>query len=408
MRYNADDHHTAMELSPAIKSLTVQNLLSFGDKPTTIELRSLNVLIGPNGSGKSNLIELIGLLQQAPKELATAISNGGGIEEWLWKGASKPPVASIEVITRPWVHGILKSSALRYRLAFTRSGFRFQVIDERVENELPAKGSLQPFFYFGYENGHPMLSFKGEKRGLRKEEISPEFSILAQRKDPEHYPEITYLGNLFSSFRLYRDWEFGGLADVREPCDAGLTNDFLEEDGSNLGVVLDRLLSIPAVKREIIDYLRGFYEPTSDLRTSLQGSKVQTRLEENGLTSGIPLIRMSDGTVRWLVLLSILLNPEPPRLVCIEEPELGLHPDMVHELGKLLISASKRMQLIVTTHSDALVEEFSEMPESVLVCEKEEGSSTFKRLDADELSSWLKDYSLGQLWRKGQIGGNRW
>lgn len=395
-----------MQRPPAIKSLTVQNLLSFGEKASTTELQNLNVLIGPNGSGKSNLIEVIGLLQQAPKELGLAISNGGGIEEWLWKGASKTPVASIEVITCPWVAGILKSTALRYRLAFTQSGFRFQVIDERVENELPAKSKAIP--YFGYENGHPFLNFRGEKRSLRQEEINHELSILAQRKDPEHYHEITFLGQLFSAIRLYRDWEFGSLSDVREPCDASLPSDFLEEDGSNLGVVLDRLLHIPAVKRGLIENLQKFYDPTSDLRTSVQGSKVQTWLEEKGLKSAIPMIRMSDGTVRWLALLTILLHPDPPRLVCIEEPELGLHPDMIHELGKLLIDASQRMQLIVTTHSDELIEEFNEMPEAVLVCEKESGSSTFERLDRKQLSSWLKQYSLGQLWRKGQIGGNRW
>jgi predicted ATPase len=94
--------------------------------------------------------------------------------------------------------------------------------------------------------------------------------------------------------------------------------------------------------------------------------------------------------------------------VCIEEPELGLHPDMIHELGKLLIDASTRMQLIITTHSDRLVEEFTERPEAVVVCEKINGASTFKRLDASQLSSWLQEYSLGQLWTKGQLGGTRW
>src|ERR1039458_10025675 len=80
-----------------VRSLTVRNILSFGDQPTTIELKNLNVLIGANGSGKSNLIEILGLLQNAPKELATAIGNRGPIEEWLWKGAKRPPTASIEV-----------------------------------------------------------------------------------------------------------------------------------------------------------------------------------------------------------------------------------------------------------------------------------------------------------------------
>ncbi len=81
-----------------------------------------------------------------------------------------------------------------------------------------------------------------------------------------------------------------------------------------------------------MDSLRTFYEDTKDLRTTIEGGKVQTRLEEKHLKATVPLIRMSDGTLRWLTLLSILLNPDPPSLVCIEEPELGLHPDMIPEL----------------------------------------------------------------------------
>ena len=94
--------------------------------------------------------------------------------------------------------------------------------------------------------------------------------------------------------------------------------------------------------------------------------------------------------------------------VCIEEPELGLHPDMMRPLTKLLLSASERMQLVVTTHSDGLVDELSGASSAVIVCEKHEGSSTLKRLDADQLADWLKRYTLGQLWRTGEIGGNRW
>jgi predicted ATPase len=246
------------------------------------------------------------------------------------------------------------------------------------------------------------------ERALRREEVNPQVSILAQRKDPEHYPEITYLGNEFARFALYRDWEFGGLAPVREPCDVSLPSEFLSEEGDNLGAVLNGLLINPVVKREIIESLKLFYEGASDLRTAVQGGKIQTYFEEKHLKSAIPLIRLSDGTVRWLSLLSILLNPDPPPLVCIEEPELGLHPDMVHELGKLLIDASSRMQIIVTTHSDALVESFTEQPDSVLVCEKESGATKIERLSKERLSAWLDEYSLGQLWRKGEIGGNRW
>jgi predicted ATPase len=393
-----------MQREPVIRSLTIQNLLSFGEESTPIDLQHLNVLIGPNGSGKSNLIEVLGLLQNAPAELATAISNGGPIEEWLWKGAAKTPTASIEAIVSP-VKGRV---ALRYRLAFTKAGFRFEITNESVENQDPVSREQRPYLYYAFVNGRPTLNYKGRKRKLLQGTINPQLSILAQRKDPERYPEITYLGDLFTKFRLYRDWEFGTLADVRQPCDAGLPSEYLEEDGSNLGVVLVRLLNLPPVKHQILDSLRTFHEDTKDLRANIEGGKVQTRLEEKHLNSNIPLIRMSDGTIRWLALLAILLNPDPPPLVVIEEPELGLHPDMIHELGKLLIDASKRMQLIVTTHSDRLIEEFTEIPEAVLVCEKHSGASTFRRLDAHQLSSWLKEYSLGQLWTKGQLGGTRW
>jgi predicted ATPase len=393
---------------PVVRSLTIRNLLSFGEDPTTIELRPLNVLIGPNGSGKSNLIEVLGLLQSAPKELATAISNGGSIDEWLWKGKTPSRgtsiTASVEAIVRP----SKGKMALRYRLAFTKAGFRLEITDERLENEHSLPNVPRPYFYYGLENGRPTLNYRGETRGLRQEEINPQLSILALRKDPEHYPEITHLGDMFAQFRLYRDWEFGTIASVREPCDASLPNEYLEEDGSNLGVVLNRLLAVPSVKNQILVSLRTFYEDTKDLRTTIEGGKVQTRLEEKHLKATVPLIRMSDGTLRWLALLAILLNPDPPPLVCIEEPDLGLHPDMIHELAKLLVDASTRMQLIVTTHSDRLIDELTDTPEAVIVCERENGASRFQRLNGGQLSSCLKEYSLGQLWTKGQIGGTRW
>jgi predicted ATPase len=112
--------------------------------------------------------------------------------------------------------------------------------------------------------------------------------------------------------------------------------------------------------------------------------------------------------LRWISLLAILLDPQPPPLVCIEEPELGLHPDLLPKLADLLREASQRMQLVITTHSDVLVDALTDTPESVIVCEKENGATTMRRLDRKDLSKWLEKYSLGQLWRSGQVGGNRW
>ena len=122
----------------------------------------------------------------------------------------------------------------------------------------------------------------------------------------------------------------------------------------------------------------------------------------------IPASRLSDGTLRFLCLLAILCDSDPPPLICIEEPELGLHPDMLPRIADLLVAASERTQLVVTTHSDILVDAMTDHPECVVVFEKHESCTQATRLNGDELSEWLKEYRLGQLWTRGQIGGMRW
>jgi predicted ATPase len=103
----------------------------------------------------------------------------------------------------------------------------------------------------------------------------------------------------------------------------------------------------------------------------------------------------------------MLCHPEPPPLLCLEEPELGLHPDVIPIIADLLIEASERTQLIVTTHSADLISELWEVPDSVIVCERDESGSSLRHLDPEKLEKWLEDYSLGDLWRSGEIGGNR-
>ena len=143
-----------------------------------------------------------------------------------------------------------------------------------------------------------------------------------------------------------------------------------------------------------------------DFDISVEGGTVQLFLQERDYT--IPATRLSDGTIRYICLLGILCHPEPPPLICIEEPELGIHTDILPLLADLIKEASGRTQLIITTHSDVLVDELTDSPESVMICEKDEGSTSIRRLESENLKAWLKKYTLGELWRKGEIGGNRW
>jgi len=386
-----------------IHRIKLENLLSFGPDTKELELGSLNVLIGPNGSGKSNLIEALGLLRAAPKDLTNPIREGGGVHDWIWKGEPRAKGAKIEVV----VDNPKGPQSLRYQFTFVEKGQRFELTDESIENENPDSGYDQPYFYFQLKNGRATFNYKDMKqRQLRPEDIDPEQSILAQRKDPDHYPELTYLGQCFGQIRLYREWSFGRYTPPRLPQKADLPNDLLEENARNLGLVLNQLKGKPKVKKQLLDALCKLYEGVTDFNVHIEGGTVQVFFEERNIT--VPATRLSDGTLRYLCLLAILCHPKPPPLVCIEEPELGLHPDILPTLSELLREASERCQLIVTTHSDVLVDALTDTPESVIVCEKHEGQTELRRLNKKDLSEWLERYSLGELWRKGELGGNRW
>lgn len=392
-----------------IERIKLKNLLSFGPDTEALELRPLNVLIGPNGSGKSNLIEAIGLLKATPRDLTAPIREGGGIRDWIWRGDPRALTAHIEVLlNNP------KGSALRYSLGIAERGQQFELIEERIENkEAYSSSYAKPYIYYELHSGRATLNYRGDpdntgetQRQLRLEEIDPQQSILAQRKDPDQYPELTWLGETFDRMRLYRESSFGRRTPPRQPQPADLPNDFLLEDGRNLGLILNRLKREPEVKVQILKTMRQLYEGVIDLDISIEGGTVQVFAQEENII--VPATRLSDGTLRFLCLLSILCHPNPPPLVCIEEPELGLHPDVLPVLSDLLSEASQRCQLIVTTHSDMLVDTLTDTPESVVVCEKHDGMTEMHRLDKADLTEWLKRYSLGDLWTRGDLGGNRW
>jgi predicted ATPase len=385
-----------------LHAIHLSNFLSFGENTQPLKLRPLNVVIGPNGSGKSNLLESIDLLRSAPGKLLTPIREGGGVRDWLWKGAAQTPTAQVDAI----VANPKGPTDLRYVLSFTEVGQRFEIVDERIENDFPDTGHDKPYFYYRFESGHGVLNVKGTKRRLQHEDIDPTASILAQRRDPDQYPELTYLGDAFGKIRLYREWSFGRHTAPRLPQKTDLPNDQLEPDGSNLGLVLNRLRREPKVKKRLLEALRALYDGIDDFDTLIEGGTVQVFLHEGRIT--VPATRLSDGTLRYLCLLAILCHPTPPPLVCIEEPELGLHPDVLPTLADLLKEASQRTQLIVTTHSDELVDALTDTPDAVVVAERGESGTTLTRLSADKLKPWLQKYRLGQLWTRGEIGGTRW
>lgn len=389
-----------------LTKLHLESFLSFAPGSEPIELEPLNVLIGPNGGGKSNLIEAIDLLSATPQDVAQCIRDGGGVGEWLWKGGHRSVPATIDAVIEA---DTPTGKPLRYRLEFSEVAGRLEVLDEAIEDIEPRSGESDVYFYYRFQHGRPAINVfpPGEPfraRHLERASLRPDQSVLAQRKDPDQYPEVTWLGERFASFSTFREWTFGRYASLRRPQPADLPEDRLLPDARNLALVLNQIEHRDG--REFNHLLQRFLPRFKRMSTLVSGGQVQFYLHETGLGSPVPATRLSDGTIRFVAILAALLTPNPPPLLCMEEPELGLHPDAVAIVAELLVEASKRMQLVVTTHSDALVSALTTDVESVVTCEKQGPGTVLRRLDAGSLGEWLERYQLGDLWRMGELGAN--
>jgi predicted ATPase len=393
-----------------IQKIRLDGFLSFAPGSDALELRPLNVLIGANASGKSNLIEAFELLRVMPTNLADAIREGGGPAEWIWKGDRGGGSAEIEVE----VEVRARKRPLRHRLAFTAVSHRVEVSDEAIEEIKPAEGKEDVFFLYRFRRGRPVVNSRSAsengggrkyvRRNLPSDSLSADQSILSQLKDADHYPEITEIGVRYGTIQSFREWTFGRSAALRQPQPADLPEDRLLPDARNLALVLNQIEHKDG--RRFNEVLKRFFPRFQRMSTKISGGTVQFYLHESGFKAPIPPTRLSDGTLRFVALLATLLAPSPPPLVCIEEPELGLHPDAVALIADILVEASDRMQLVVTTHSDALVSALTGEPDAVIACERPGAGTILHRLDPTKLARWLDDYRLGELWRMGELGAN--
>ena len=384
-----------MEGKRLIEKIRLRNILSFGDKGEEIELQPLNIIIGQNASGKSNLVDVIKLLRSLPQEkgLVSFISKSGGIYEWIWKGKNSDEIAEIDVMI--WVSFHF---TVHYAIDFmSRDSQRLYILEELLE------------FFHKSSKTKETYTFKRSDVLSHGEKSETPIWLNSESLMPPQLDSI--YGNFkekFLNITSFTDLQTNRSCEIRKPQVPDAPNEFLEEDGSNLSLVLNDLELRGNTKEKIIENLKKFYPQVKDYSVRILGGTVQLFIREEGLEKPISAMRLSDGTLRYLCLLAILCHPEPPPLICIEEPETGLHPDILPTIAELMKEASQRTQLIVTTHSDILVSAFSDMPEAVLVCEKDEDGTHFKRLEADKLKEWLEEYELGDLWIKGEIGGKRW
>lgn len=395
-----------------IKSLHLKNILSFKD--TRLDLQPLNAIIGANGSGKSNLIDVIALLRAAPGDLEGFLRRNGPTGDWVWKGPGREetPFHVADVAARFDNPG----QPFNYELSIIVQDDRVHSLTERFDlmaNELK-HAYAKPIFQAS--NGQARLWTTRPDRtfaDFSDEPVTVDVargkSVLSEIRDPAEYPALTETARMLSAIKVFRSWYVGRDSPVRSPQRTDGDPNFLEEDFSNLALVVNDLLG-RRLEPSLDSYLKRFYESCEGLHTRIFGNTVELIVNEAGTASALPASRLSDGTVRFIALLAILCHPEPPPLVCIEEPEIAMHPDSQDLVVELLRKASERTQLIVTTYSPWLIDRLSATPDCVVVCERDRhpaDGTQFKRLSRKKLEDWLVDYTLGDAWMRGALGGVR-
>ncbi len=399
--------------------ITLENFFSFRG-PTTIELNpGLNILLGINGSGKSNLLKAIQLLSQS--------IIGNGLEFiFLKTWGGFPTVANFNAYEKDYIKLCFEFNKEVINSINNHQGFQFRqnpiyeltiykvgLTSYGVAEKLYSKNFPNPdFIFMEMNNAQGIISTREEGRvGIQKypqdhQKVTFKSTepVLRQISDPERFYPLFTLKRALESAAVYSDFDTTFSSLIRQPANYG-TETKLLPDGQNLITILNKIKNIHSLSyekiEEAIQKINPFFK---DINFDFIGSKLYLVLREKNLSRSVSIDQISDGTLRYLLLLSVLFNPERGNLVCLDEPETNLHPDMINTVAEALKQASKETQIILTTHSPLLLNLFE--LEDVLVFEKNEGNETVVNYSfSDEVD---EDVLVGQAWLQGLIGGKRW
>jgi predicted ATPase len=363
-----------------IEKLQVRGFKNFAD--AAVDLKPCNVLIGGNGAGKSNLLSALKLLRALGRgELQVFVENAGRANDVLHRAT--PPTRALEV-------------GLDFRT--TTGNSRYRLLAERTEDDrlLIRSEEIERFDLNGQSQGP-----EGHNEPVRESALAERLQPASERK---LFPEI----QLLTGVRVFHFAETAVAAPAAFDCDFG-DNRELREDGGNLAAYLFYLQNHQhTAYRRIIGTIRQALTGFGDfvLQSTAQAPpRIRLRWRMKGMEGDFGAHVLSDGTLRFILLTTLLSQPPDhlPKIIAIDEPELGLHPAALNLAVSLIRVASHHCQIIVATQSAALVDYFE--PDDVIVVHRQEGASTLERLNEERLSDWLKEYTLGQLWEKNVVGG---
>lgn len=324
-------------------------------RSSTLTLGDVTVLVGANGAGKSNVVGVLELLgRMADSELGLAVGLRGGAQ------------------------------ALQYVGPRAEEGIRLRVTADPYGYEAHLVPAANDTLIFAEEKWFP----------------SPEGLARGHRESQLHGPMRGILGGC----RVFHFQDTSVNAPVEQ---LGFTadNEALRPDARNLAAFLLRLREgEPKAYRRIVRAVQTVAPFFRDfLLAEEPGGKIRLRWMQQGVDAIFPAEALSDGTLRYICLCVLLLQPDPPALLTLDEPELGLHPHAVVQLADMLRSAAVRSQVVIATQSVTLLNQFS--LNDLVVAEREDGATTLRRPDREALREWLEEYSLGELWEKNVLGG---
>ena len=367
----------------ALEKLEVKGFKSIRD--ASLSLTPLNVLIGSNGAGKSNLISVFRFLNQVIEEhLQLYVQTSGGADSLLYLGEKTSDQMQIKVSWKQ--SGDIRNGYQATWKPTKDDSLVFVNEAPTYQSDVHIAPDKEPYFQWLGE-GH-------------RESWLPRAARLKSHD--------TVASHVLKAMQTWKVYHFHDTSDSAKVKKLGELNDnlYLRPDASNLAAFLFSLKeesphSYDAI-RKTITLVAPFFKDFL-LRPFLSTEKIQLEWIEDSSDFPFRAHHLSDGTLRFICLATLLLQPKVPETIVIDEPELGLHPYAITVLASLMKSASMRCQVIVSTQSVELLNECS--LDDIVVVERLGTESTFHRPDPEKLSAWLNDYALGELWQKNVLGG---
>jgi len=396
-----------------IKSIRLKNFFSF--KEATIDLHpNLNVLIGINGSGKSNLFKVIHLLKEGVAGIGLKhliLNTWGGFKEVLFAGRRGSDTIEIEFVLdgeKVRQYGYFFKEDIHYRIELRQvpSSVNFSV-SERLY--LPRQ-TQRDFIYIELHDGKGVLNECKDDDMLslvRYNDFDAQELALSKIFDTDRYFQIATVRKAIAELVVYNHFDTTPQSHIRRPM-LPTSEKRLLSDGSNLPQMLNTLkINDKPSFSALRETLRNINEQFTDIDFNFIGGNIELMLAEEKLNRSIHVSHLSDGTLRFLCLMSIFFNRERGALVCIDEPEIGLHPDMIHTMIQSLKESATETQFILTTHSAHFLDYFDF--EHIRIVEKDEhNASRVAQYTKEDFKGWYEEFSLGKMWRAGDLGGNRW